>query len=259
MKPLNPSQITIGLTTFNRKNILLKCLPSLKRLNPSHDFLICDDCSTEYDSDFLITNFQNWRVYRSSINSGRADFAMARLMDLFIETGREYLVILDSDLLVDPDLTDFVCSNYYETDGVFSLFNTPSHSSISEKGRWIIKNIVGAAATVWKKELLIEVRKNVPVTERYDWDWSQYLQDKGVNIYVSKRSYVQHLGFSSGQNSNNFLMGDLGLNFKKYGEENLQIILDEYLHSERQYLKETINTIHSRIINLENIIAKIIN
>ena len=80
----------------------------------------------------------------------------------------------------------------------------------------------------------------------------------GIDIYVSNRSYVQHLGFSNGQNSNNFLMGDLGLNFKKYDEENLQIILDEYLHSERQYLKETINTIHSRIINLENIIAKII-
>ena len=258
MKPLNPSQITIGLTTFNRKDTLLKCLPSIKKLSSSHDFLICDDCSTEYGDDFLINHFQNWRVYRSSINSGRADFAMAKLMDLFIETGREYLVILDSDLLIDPDLTEFVCSNYHETDGVFSLFNTPAHEHTAVKGQWLIKNIVGSAATVWNKEVLHDVRKNVPLTDRYDWDWSKYLKDNGIDIYVSNRSYVQHLGFANGQNSNNFLMGDLGLNFKKYDEENLQIILDEYLHSERQYLKETINTIHSRIINLENIIAKII-
>ena len=55
---------------------------------------------------------------------------------------------------------------------------------------------------------------------------------------VSKRSYVQHLGFSNGQNAENFLMGDIGLNFKNYDRETLSIFLDEYLHAERAYHKE---------------------
>ena len=216
MKKLHPSQFTVGLTTFNRKETLLNSLKSIKRLHQDHDYLILDDCSNEYDVSFLVENFQNWRVFRSGTNSGRADFAISNLMNLFLESGREYLILLDSDLIVDEDLSDFVCEYTNETDGIYSLFNTPSHESFELRGRWVLKNTVGSAATVWKREVLQDIKQNVPVSRQFDWDWSKYIRDKGLNIFVSERSYVQHLGFSNGQNSNNFLMGDLGLNFKKY-------------------------------------------
>jgi len=106
---MDASRITVGLTTFNRKNILLKCLPFINRLNPEHDYLVCDDASTEFSEDFIRLTFQKWRVFRSTQNSGRADYAMARLMDLFLQNGKDYLLILDSDLIVDPELSKFIC------------------------------------------------------------------------------------------------------------------------------------------------------
>ena len=148
-------------------------------------------------------------------------------------------------------MSDFVCEYTNETDGIYSLFNTPSHESFELRGRWVLKNTVGSAATVWKREVLQDIKQNVPVSRQFDWDWSKYIRDKGLNIFVSERSYVQHLGFSNGQNSNNFLMGDLGLNFKKYNPENLQILLDEYFFSERKFLKETIINLNTRITVLE--------
>ena len=254
---MNPSQITIGLTTFNRKNLLLKCLPSIKRLHQDHDYLVCDDASSEMTEEFLKLTFQNWRVFRASQNSGRADFAMARLMDLFLETGKDYLVILDSDLLVDPELSTFMC-NYAElTDGVFSVFNAPFHPVISEDEVWAYKNHIGAAGTVLSRSLIKEIRANVTVTKQFDWDWSAYLIKTGRKIRVSKRSYVQHLGFSNGQNADNFLMGDLGLNFQNYDKEALSIFLDEYLHSERSYIKSTVNILHQMILNQQSRILEL--
>ena len=235
------SQFTIGLTTFNRKNMLLRCVPYIHKLNPVHDYLVYDDCSTELSEEFLTTFFQNWRVFRASENSGRADFAISRLMDLFLETGKEYLVLLDSDLLIDPELSEFICDNAQNTDGFFSIFNTPAHPTISEDGIWDLKSHVGSAGTVWSRELLKEVRSNVVATNKYDWDWSDYLLNTGRRILVSKRSYVQHLGFSNGQNADNFLMGDLGINFQYYTPETLSIFLDEYLHSERNYLRSIVS------------------
>jgi len=252
---MDASKFTIGLTTFNRKNMLIKCFPSINKLNSAHDFLIYDDCSTELTEDFLKVFFQNWRVFRSNDNSGRADFAISRLMDLFLETGKDYLVLLDSDLLVDPELSEFVCDNAQNTDGFFSIFNTPSHPSLSEEGIWDLKSHVGSAGTVWSRDLLREVRANVPTTHKYDWDWSEYLLKTGRRILVSKRSYVQHLGFSNGQNADNFLMGDLGLNFQNYEKETLSIFLDEYLHNERAYIKSTLKILHEMIINQQNRIS----
>lgn len=177
---------TIGLTTFNRKDILLKCLIFFNHLNPRHDFIVCDDASTEYDEKILKSNISNWKIYRANTNSGRADFAMARLMDLFLELGRDYLLILDSDLIVDPELSDFMVTNAQNTDGIFSIFNAPLHQSIGEDGFWIYKNHIGAAGTVLSREIVQEIRQNVPMSNQYDWDWSSYIVKSGRSIRVSK-------------------------------------------------------------------------
>lgn len=254
---MKPEDLTVGMTTFNRKNILLKCMPEIKKLSQHHDYLVCDDASTEITESELKIIFSGWRVYRSKVNSGRADYAMARLMDLFLETGKEYLLILDSDLLVDPALSEFISDYAGETDGVFSIFNTASHPTTGEIGKWLTKDHIGAAGTVLKKSIVKEIRDNVKVTNSFDWDWSAYLVNTKRKILVSKRSYVQHLGFSNGQNADNFLMGDLGLNFQNYEKEAFSIFLDEYLHSERSYIKSTVNILYQMILNQQDKILEL--
>ena len=56
---MNASKFTIGLTTFNRKDLLLKCNPFVRNLNLEHDYLVYDDCSSELNEDFLKSYFQN--------------------------------------------------------------------------------------------------------------------------------------------------------------------------------------------------------
>ena len=252
---MHPSNITVGLTTFNRKSILLNVLKSIYALDKSHDFLVCDDASTEYNDEFLRENFQGWRVYRAESNSGRADFAISRLMDIFLETGKEYLLLLDSDLLIDPDITNFICRNADTTEGIFSVFNTPSHPTLREEGIWLIKPHIGSAGTVFRRDVLSDIRKSVPSTKQYDWDWSNYLTQKNIPIRVSKRSYVQHLGFSNGENASNFTMGDIGVNFYEYTPFHLSVILDEYLIQERNYQRDLIRQLGSRFKELEDKIA----
>ena len=248
---MHPSNITVGLTTFNRKGILLNVLKTINNLDKSHDYLVCDDASTEYNDEFLKEIFHGWRVYRAEVNSGRADFAISRLMDIFLDTGKEYLLLLDSDLLIDPDITNFICKNAEKTEGIFSVFNTPSHPTIREEDLWLIKPHIGSAGTVFRRDILSDIRKNVPPSKQYDWDWSNYLLEKNIPIKVSKRSYVQHLGFSNGENASNFTMGDIGINFYDYTPFNLSVILDEYLIQERNYQRDLIRQLNQRFKEME--------
>lgn len=234
---MKPSQLTIGVTTHNRKSILTKCASTWANLNQEHEYILYDDYSTEFDKEFINTMFPTWNKFRGEKNSGGADIAMGIIMDLFLDGGNDYLLLLDSDLITDPALSNFITSYADETDGFFSIFNTTeNHPVIGNSGRWVYKNHVGAAGTVWRRDLVEEVRSNVPSGAGYDWRWSEYLMHRNIRIMVSEQSYVQHLGFCDGQNSR-FLNGDFGINYYGYTPKTISFMLEELINNERKFLK----------------------
>jgi hypothetical protein len=229
---MTPPPLTIGITTFNRRTLLETFAHSLSQVHRLQDaaLLVMDDCSQEFDAEFLRRLFPGATVVRASQNSGGADYAMHRLFEHFVRHGQGWLLNLDADMLASRHLVER-CLAIIEAErsapapGVYSVFNTPSHPAVGTDGDFLVKRTVGAAATLWPKALLAEVVQNVPPTRRFDWDWSAYLSRRGVPIRVTRRSLVQHLG-RVGQNSRSFTGMDHGERFDDYQNDNLASFLD---------------------------------
>jgi hypothetical protein len=224
--------LTIGITTFNRRPILEAMAHSLARVEAlEHAHLwVLDDCSDEFDADFLQRLFPSAEVLRARENSGGADQAMHRLFERFVAVGSGHLLNLDSDLLASRRLVD-KCLRIIGTaatcasPGLFSLFNAASHPTIGTDGEFLLKRTVGAAGSLWEHGLLAEMLRHVPVSRKFDWDWSAYLTRQGVPIRVTRRSYVQHIG-RVGQHSRSLVGMDHGQAFDDYEGHNLAAVLD---------------------------------
>ena len=223
--------LTIGITTFNRRQMLERVAQSLSRvdgLQNAHVWVL-DDCSEEFDAEFLHRLFPGAEVFRAAKHSGGADQAMVRLFERFVANGSGYLLNLDADLLASRGLVDrclrIIGSAGTIRPGLFSLFNTNSHPAIGCDGEFLLKRSVGAAGTLWEHGLLAEVLRNVPVSRKFDWDWSAYLTRQGIPIRVTRQSYVQHIG-RIGQHSRSLAGMDHGQAFEGYQGHNLAVFLD---------------------------------
>ena len=224
--------LTIGVTTFNRLPGLEAAARSLAQVEGLERarVWVMDDCSTDFDAVTLQCLFPQAEVFRAAEHSGGADQAMHRLFQRFAADGSGYLLILDADLLASRSLVD-KCLRIIEQAAdapepcLFSVFNTASHPAIRHDGEFLLKRTVGAAGSLWEHGLLAEVLKNVPLSRKFDWDWSAYLTGRGVPIRVTPRSYVQHIG-RVGQHSRSFAGMDHGLDFEDYQGRNLAAFLD---------------------------------
>ena len=230
---MNPCPLTLGITTFNRRTVLEIVAHSLRQVDhlDRAQILVLDDCSQEYDAAFLQGLFPGARVFRAQRNSGGPDHAMHRLFEHFVQNASGYLLNLDSDLLASRHLVER-CLRIIEGDlgasqpSLYSLFNAPRHRACGSDGPFLIKTTVGAAGTLWRRDLLADVLANVPVSRSFDWDWSAYLTRRGVPIRVTQASYVQHIG-RIGQHSRSFSGMDHGENFDDYQGHNLSVFLDQ--------------------------------
>lgn len=236
--------LTIGITTFNRRALLetvARSLGQVRRLDQAH-VLVLDDCSQEFDIDFLARLFPQAQVLRAPCNSGGADFAMHALFRHFVQHGSGYLLNLDSDLLASRSLVER-CLQIIRDDRatqhpcLYSVFNAASHRVRGVDGAFLVKPTVGAAGTLWRHDLLAEVLAHVPVSRSFDWDWSAYLTRRGVPIRVTPQSYLQHLG-RVGQHSCSLVGMDHGERFDDYGGENLAAFLDQTREGLLQMLGE---------------------
>ncbi len=224
--------LTIGITTFNRRAVLQAVAHSLAQVSglDRARVWVLDDCSQEFDADFLRALFPQAVVLRADRNSGGADYAMHRLFAQFVQGSSGYLLNLDADLLCSRRLLDKCLQIIEGSQGrpgacLYSVFNTASHPTVAEDGEFLLKRSVGAAGTLWEHGLLADVLQHVPPSRRLDWDWSGYLTRRGVPIRVTRRSYVQHIG-RVGQNSRSFNGMDHGERFDDYQDENLSLFLD---------------------------------
>jgi hypothetical protein len=256
---MNQHSLTIGITTFNRRAVLEIVAAALSQVRHLDTALVrvLDDCSQEFEVESLRQLFPTADVQRSAEHSGGADYAMHRLFERFVRTGSGYLLVLDSDLLASRNLADR-CARIIETDRnnaqpcLYSVFNAASHRALRTEGAFVVKQTVGAAGTLWRHDLLADVLRHVPVSRKFDWDWSAYLSRRGVPIRVTRKSYVQHIG-RIGQNSRSFTRMDHGENFDDYRGANLAVFLD---HT-REGLLQMIAEQQARIDNQGQAIAQI--
>lgn len=212
----NKLKITFGICTYNRKDILLKMASSLKQIEDfnSINIRIYDDCSTEYDLEFLRKVFPDAKtIIRHDKNLG-ADKNTAYMYNDFINYDDEWFFNADSDLIYRKDILSFISDCIDNSLQFFSLFNTLNHKAVGSANDFFVKkNYVGAAGCCFNKNLIKTIIREVNDAHiNFDFKFCDYLRNNGYDIIVSKESYVQHIGVD-GYNSTNIFF-DYGQNFK---------------------------------------------
>jgi glycosyltransferase involved in cell wall biosynthesis len=249
-------KVAIGVPTYNRRYLVELNAASLRSSSiPSGTALIVvDDCSAEYDVDYLRSIYPEFAdIRRRSEKSRGASFANRDLMRRLLETDGDAVLLLDSDLLVSSNFLELGMSLLRDTDGFLSLFNTPNHPTIGARGPFVLKKSVGCAGTLWRRDLAAKVLAAVPPCSQWDWRFSDFLVKTGVEISVVRDSLVQHIGYSYGQNSS-FRHGDVGVGFSDWDAKNAYRLTELLLtDSQAKFIRvqDQIDALNSRASLIE--------
>lgn len=233
MNSLFDKGITIGIATFNRPALLKAMRDSLYASSRVEDcnIRVYDDCSTEFDNEYLREVFHSAADIVRRENNLKSDANLRQMYVDFLNTGDEIFIEADSDLIFDPGWLLFVNEIFEHTDGIVSLYNSVLHESVRET---LVQNHpfeekmhMGSAGVVFHRRILEEIVNEFPDPYSYDCRWSRYLRKKNVRLLVSKRSYVQHIGLH-GQNCDGSRTLEFGLNFEPKTEANKDVLIDYY-------------------------------
>jgi hypothetical protein len=148
-------------------------------------------------------------------------------------------LILDSDFILNSNFIKLSSLQFNKTDGLLSLFNSYKHEDYEQYDSDLCcKKIVGAAATMWSRELAVEVLHNVPSGRAFDIRFSSYLISKDKKIFVTANSFAQHLGYANGQNSIPG-RGDIGKGFRDTDLNNLYLLAESTMIENQRLLGAT--------------------
>lgn len=227
-------RIAIGVPTHNRAAIVRLAARSLANSLAGRNtiVIVVDDCSDEYGKEFTEDCYPGATVVRRERNSGGADNAGFDLLGRLHATGREMLLVLDSDLVVASDWIARALPLMDRCDGLLSLFNTPNHARLATDGPLVEKASVGMAGTIWHRDLAAEVLSSVPPGKSWDMRAAEHVRARGRRIFAVRDSLVQHLGFGSGQNSGPD-MGDIGHAFHDRDTRSLFLLLEGLMYQEQ--------------------------
>lgn len=219
-------KIMVGITTYNRKDILDKVAKSFNQINGIDDLYVCifDDCSVEYDAAYLKSIFKKVDYVHVNEKNLGSDYNIRLFYTHFLESDCEWLLNADSDLIFNKDIIGQITSLFEKTNGIFSVFNTPNHLTRAEyDDTFIEKNDVGSAGVVINKELVKKIIQHIPAHKRlgFDWEFCDFLRSQNIKILVTRKSLCQHVGFY-GQNS--LFKFDYGVGFEPDSKINAQIV-----------------------------------
>lgn len=220
-------KITVGITTYNRKNILkIFSILLSEQIGKNINVRIYDDHSSEYNEEFLREIFPYAKEILRRDKNFKADKNMYYMYKEFLKTEDDYLLQLDSDMLIGTNFFKnilMLCDEILREEGVYSLYNSNNHENIIKN---INKNVgdeifyskehIGGACVLFSREVIKKIIDNIEIKNQnysnFDWRWSNYLVENKIPIYVSKNSYVQHIGMG-GQNNLYIKNLDIGENF----------------------------------------------
>jgi glycosyltransferase involved in cell wall biosynthesis len=184
--------VSVVIPVRNAESFLEKCLDSVARSRPS-EVIVVDGCST--DRTVEIARRFDVRV----LSDGGAGVAAARMMG--VRVAREPLVALvDSDVVLRDGalaalLSEFMSGGFDALQAGLASVSGPgywgralaSHHNTGRSRHWF-----GLAATVCKREVLIECPLDARFASGEDIDLRWRLSQAGFRIGVSGRTFVTH-------------------------------------------------------------------
>lgn len=224
-------RVTIGIPTYNRKEILKIMAASLKQseLGALCHIHVFDDCSNEFERDYLNRLFPSASSILINSKNLKSDRNIYQMYRDFLKSEDDYFFNADSDLIFNTDWLTKALKLIDRTDGILSLFNSNGHASIQTVDSDLcIKSSLGSAGTFFTRQRVEEIMTYFDSIEKvkgFDWQWSDYFNQRGIRLFCVNQSLVQHIGYQ-GQNSNIYF--DYGRNYQITHIQEGQIINDVF-------------------------------
>ena len=259
----NFAKITFGICTYNRKKIVEKSAASLKKIKGIENIkiVVFDDCSDEYDVNFLRSIFPiSAKIIRQEKNNG-ADKNTSIMYEYFLKSDDEWLFNADSDLIYRTDILDAIKYYMNKSHGFMSFFNSINHRTIGRNGCFVKKDSVGAAGCLLNRDVVKIILENIKYRNiGFDVGFSKLLRSKGYYLNTTEKSFVQHIGVS-GYNSRDINF-DYGENFwiqNMYNADSIEQTFEQYVKSVNAFRQKTSWKIFYFFISIPRRIKRIVS
>ena len=189
-------KIAVAIPTYNRFGYVRLCGEALQNTVPVEDIYIFDDHSSSFTREHLKEWFLTDNIF---INQKRLrpDAQARKIMKWFVESDYDWIVTLDSDLIVRPDWLSILKEHLSQTEGVVSLYhssNSNNHRTLGCQNNLCQMSSLGNAGIVWSKLLAKKMLSDIKDSRSFDWAWSGWLKKRGIHQYAFENSLVLHIG-----------------------------------------------------------------
>ncbi len=162
-----------------------------------------DDNSDAYNASHLRSVYQTKNVFVTSHNLN-PDTMARRILEWFVSTSYQILVLLDSDLVVAPRWLEALHKGLSHSKGLFSLYRSVvDWHKTKACGTFLCqKTSLGNAGTVWRRDIALKMLSDMPRRNYWiDWhksgfdtDWSRWCNENNIPLEAVKQSAVLHVG-----------------------------------------------------------------
>lgn len=102
----SPPRVAAVVVNYNGKEITLQAVESLRKMTyPAFDLIVLDNASTDGSPEALARAFPDLKQLRVDVNRGSSSGYAAGFRWAF-ENGYDYVLLLNNDIEVEPDLLD---------------------------------------------------------------------------------------------------------------------------------------------------------
>ena len=188
--------VAVAVPVYNRIGYAKLCATALKGSISSEHVYVFDDHSTEFSVDDLRKWFSTSNVRRNEVRL-KADKQARAIMEWFVETEYDWLVTLDSDLIVRPDWLTIFEKHVSQTQGVVSLYhsgNINNHPTGACADGLCEMRSLGNAGVAWSRPLAKRMLASMQNRDGFDWGWTEWLQKQVIPQFAFEESLALHIG-----------------------------------------------------------------
>ena len=235
LRPSKPQDekpsVAVAVPTHNRIGYVQLTSKALRGTVPANDVWVFDDQSDEYKHKDLASWYGTEHIFISKRRL-KADAMARHILEWFVSSQYDVLVLLDSDLLVAPNWLDSLHAGLRDSKGLLSLYRSgaPKHRSLRCGGVLCEQPSMGNAGTVWRRSIAEKMLSEMSNRDGgFDWGWSEWCTKNRVPMQALKASAVLHIGMhgswsheTTAEKSVGFPMNELAEDIRKKAEHFLK-------------------------------------
>jgi len=223
--------VAVAVPTHNRIGYVQLTSKALRGTIPANDVWVFDDQSDEYKHKDLASWYGTEHIFIAKRRL-KADAMARHILEWFVSSQYDVLVLLDSDLVVAPNWLDSLHDGLRDSKGLLSLYRSgaPKHRSLRCGGVLCEQPSMGNAGTVWRRSIAEKMLSEMPNRDGgFDWGWSEWCVKNKIPMETLLQSAVLHIGMygswsheSSAEKSVGFPMQTLSVDVRQRAEHFLK-------------------------------------